>query len=185
MKHLPKLALALPALLTGCIVLTKSHIENDMARSFYTYAGPNADFRTVVVGNPFTDDQAKVDAVITGALNKGFDYLHTNFTTTPNDTERKPYKMVVVFDPPVVNSADICADPSAGKGGKAGEKLRVQMIFCEKEPMQEVTAELPRTASLAGSELQDALYSMIRDLHNQMDERERAASEGSDFVVVP
>lgn len=181
-KNLRHLMLLLPVLLAGCVVLSHSHLYGSDVRQFLSYAGAERDFNVVVVGNPFGDDKAAVDKVVTDALNRQFAYLNGNFTTSPGDSARSAYKMVAVFDPRQINTHDLCADPASAGGGPAGERMAIIMVFCGHRPFKEATVMLPRADSVNHRDLRTAIDMLALELDRDLERFDRDHSDQPTIV---
>ena len=87
--------------LGGC---TNERVVADIPSAAYTasevsYAGGDRDFWVIVQGNPFTVDQQQLDQAVTERMRNRIMGVRTNFTTRPNETARKLYRVVFVFNP--------------------------------------------------------------------------------------
>lgn len=129
------LATAAAFLLAGCA--DRTLIYNDTVTVGYSpteygYAAGRRDLATVVEGNPFDVEQEVFQDAVIAALNRHPPPLQpTNFTTTPGDSAREPYRAVFLFDVPVaVNSFRMCAEPRAVPQADTGSTFRVAAAFC-------------------------------------------------------
>lgn len=95
--------LLLSALVTACggnVRLTQQEVSPVYKASEFAYAGAGRDLRVVVAGNPFGGAQAEFDHAVTGYMQGNHWGQPTNFTTTPGETARETYHVVMLFNPP-------------------------------------------------------------------------------------
>ncbi|CAO3400340.1 hypothetical protein [Azospirillum palustre] len=134
MRMLPSLA-ALLLGASGLAACTNERVVASEPTSAYTrsevaYAASDRDLRVVLHGNPFglTPDRF-AEKVLPHMQDRVFG-VKTNLTTTPNDTARRDYKVVLAFNVSenTLNSA-LCTEgpiPTAPPGGP----IIVQGAFC-------------------------------------------------------
>jgi len=97
------LALFLGIFVTACggtVRLTQQEISPVYKASEFAYAGAGRDLKVVVAGNPFGGDQGEFGRAVTGYMQGNHWGQPTNFTTTPGDTARQTYHVVMLFNPP-------------------------------------------------------------------------------------
>jgi hypothetical protein len=95
-----------------------------------SYASTGRDFATEVHGNPFGGDQVAFKKAITDALQRYYVGPPTTFTTTPDATALRPYRVVFWFNPavPVPNQA-LCLQSELPSGPPSND-IVVQAAFC-------------------------------------------------------
>jgi hypothetical protein len=95
-----------------------------------SYASTGRDFATEVHGNPFGGEQAAFNKAITNALQRYYVGPPTTFTTTPDATALRPYRIVFWFNPaaPVPNQA-LCLQTELPSQPPSGD-IVVQAAFC-------------------------------------------------------
>lgn len=95
-----------------------------------SYGIGGRDAPVIVQGNPFGLERARFETTVTDAMQGHVMGVSTHFTTTPGDSARRDYRVVMVFNParPVV-SATLCAGPVATTP-PAGEEMVVVAAFC-------------------------------------------------------
>ncbi|MBP2227203.1 hypothetical protein J2847_000483 [Azospirillum agricola] len=133
-RALPALLLAGTALplLGGC--MNERVVANDPMPAYtlseVAYAASERDLRVVLIGDPFgLDPQSFAAKVLPSMQNRVFG-VKTTLTTTPNETARPDYKVVLAFN--IANttlSSAICGDapiPTRPPGGP----IVVQGAFC-------------------------------------------------------
>nr|WP_204367274.1 hypothetical protein [Methylobacterium sp. B34] len=99
-------------------------------RSEVAYAAGNRDLRVVLHGNPFGLPPDRFAEAVLPHMQDRVLGVKTNLTTTPNDTARRDYKVVLAFNvaETMLNSA-LCTEgpiPTAPPGGP----IVVQGAFC-------------------------------------------------------
>lgn len=95
---------ALLLILTACAVggvrLTQQEISPVYRASEFAYAGAGRDLRVFVVGSPFGGDREAFEQAVTGYMQGNHWGQPTNFTTTPGESARNNYHVVMLFNPP-------------------------------------------------------------------------------------
>lgn len=95
----------------------------------FRYAGADRDFRTRVVGNPFTVPRAVTERAVIAAMRGRDKGMRTNFTTMPRNTYRR-YHIVMLFNPTRTGSA-ACGTPERYAGtGQRGE-VSLAALLCD------------------------------------------------------
>jgi hypothetical protein len=84
----------------GGVRLTHQDISPVYTSGEFAYAGAGRDLRVVVAGNPFGGDRAEFDNAVTGYMKGNHWGQATNFTTTPGESARDTYHVVMLFNPP-------------------------------------------------------------------------------------
>lgn len=126
-------AVVCAALLLGaCVLETLSgHIYRVGAVHEFAYAAGGRDFKTIIIGNPFSQPKDQVDAAVTGAMQGNHPGPRTHFTTQPNDTAAPGYRITIMFNPPTaVDADDLCGDVSGLSAESASARLRMLAAFC-------------------------------------------------------
>lgn len=153
--------LGLNLLLGGCVVgsrVVESHASPIYSLSEFSYAAGGRDLRTVVQGNPFggpfgCDDPA-FGRTVTAIMQGKHAGPPTRFTTTPGESARPLYRVMMVFNPAeTIPSADLCAHetlrtkPARTKPATA-EPIELQAAFCRgSSTATAVTGYLPGATS--------------------------------------
>ena len=158
MRTISKLSLAVAMAValaaTGCASAVLMQSSNDTQTvpgvlGTFIYAGADRDMRTVVVGNPFSAPKAEVDQAITDNM-QGRNYgLPTHFTTTPGETARPGYSVVIMFDPPQgMAKDDICGETGKRLPEPPGDRIRMLTGFCAGDGLLSwVIASISRVAT--------------------------------------
>lgn len=96
------------------------------------YAGDDRDFWTVVLGNPFGVPQPVVDAAVTDAMADTRWGRRTNFTTTPDDSARTSYRIIMLINGNTAAGNRICGYQQGGPLGPGdhGGKVHVVATYC-------------------------------------------------------
>ena len=116
------------------------------------YAASGRDLRVVLHGNPYGADPQAFGRLVTGNMQNRVTGVQTNFTTTPNETARPDYRVVLAFNPAetMLNSY-LCGPqpiPTRPPLGAAGGAIVVQGAFCRGGgPLTSATGWLDRTGS--------------------------------------
>ncbi|MFQ5953846.1 MAG: hypothetical protein ACE5JZ_02130 [Kiloniellales bacterium] len=104
------------------------------------YAGDDRDFWTVVLGNPFPAPKPVVDSALTAAMATTRWGKRTNFTTTPDDSARRVYRIVMLLNGNTLTGYRICGyypDRPLGPGAHDG-KIHVVATFCRgQQPLSQ------------------------------------------------
>lgn len=169
MRMLPPLA----ALLLSAAALAACTNERVVAseptpaytRSEVVYAASDRDLRVVLHGNPFgLPPDRFAEAVLPHMQNRVLG-VRTNLTTTPNDTARRDYKVVLAFNvvENMLNSA-LCADgpiPTSPPGGA----IVVQGAFCRSgAALTSATGWLDRPQGTDDSDFRNLISDMTFSL---------------------
>jgi hypothetical protein len=92
-------------------------------------AGP---IRTVVRGNPFGMDEARLEGLVTDAMAAGVSGLDVRFTSYPEAAGAPEPHLVVLLNPVETGSSDVvCSDPDGLRTLPASEMLSVLAVFCD------------------------------------------------------
>ncbi|HYD30792.1 MAG TPA: hypothetical protein VEB64_08005 [Azospirillaceae bacterium] len=102
----------------------------------FSYAAGGRDLHTVVAGNPFGGDQAAFARRVTNLMQGKHFGPRTHFTTMPNETARRDYRVMMVFNPgDAMTATGLCereviptAPPSASTGQP--RSIQLQAVFC-------------------------------------------------------
>lgn len=127
--------LALTLIVNACaadVRLTQQEISPSYGPGEFAYAGADRDMRVIVVGNPFGIDQTAFDRIVTNNMQGNHWGPRTNFTTTPGASERKSYRVIMLFNPPIsLSGARLCRDdPSALPVEENEDKTVLFAAFC-------------------------------------------------------
>lgn len=142
--------LVLVAFASQALVVMDNQVHRSGYKSLFTYAAADRDLTTVVVGNPFPMPRPAVERAITDAMQGNHHGPRTRFTTTPSETARPSYRVVMMFDPPAtLNTYALCGDPAALSPSPAsGGEMRLWTAFCAAgKIVTEVRTRMPRVAS--------------------------------------
>jgi hypothetical protein len=127
--------LSVLALLPALAACGRDRVVADEVSPAYTaaevaYAASDRDLRVIIHGNPVGGSPQAFARTVTDAMQNKIMGVRSNFTTTPNETARRDYAVVLAFNPAetMLNSA-LCrggAIPTRPPGGT----LIVQSAFC-------------------------------------------------------
>lgn len=126
-------------LVTGCANLPRiwlygGYFDNAQTSAF-RFSGANRDFRTSVVGNPFTGSKAEIDDAVIAAM-KGEDKgIGTNFTLTPR-THYKNNHIVMLFNPERESAGKgACKSPRSLGQAASNAPLVLVALFCDGDSL--------------------------------------------------
>jgi len=117
----------------GVVRADRGEFGNQYSRSELFYAFDGREAAVTVVGNPFPVEQAALDRAVTETLERMPELPRADFTTTPGESARRAYRVVMVFVPavPVVGQALCAAPPPSGSRPVAGpDPVALQAAFC-------------------------------------------------------
>jgi hypothetical protein len=104
--------------------------------------------RTVVRGNPFGMDQARLESLVTSAMADGVAGLDVRFTAYPGTAAAPEPHLVVLLNPLETATPDaVCAAPDSVRTLPAGETLSVLAVFCQGDQALDAVRE---EATVAG-----------------------------------
>ena len=142
----------LPAILTASLLLagcTQGRPDpgtpGEQARRALAEQREQGPIRAVVRGNPFGMDEARRDALVSGAMAAGVSGLSVRFTTYPEAAAAPEPHLAVVLNPAESVAADTaCSAPDSMPTTAAGEMLSVLAAFCQGDrAMHAVREEAP------------------------------------------
>ncbi len=179
---LKRLALAallpLAACATGGVSLSHQEVDTAYSPGEFAYAGAGRDLRVDVVGNPFGGDRAAFAAAVTDAMQGRHWGQRTNFTTTPGETARPKYRVLMLFDPPVsLNAMRLCPEqPSALPTVAAGDEVVLFAAFCRDG--KSLTSIKGRVSGVAGA--RDPIFrELVGGVTNGLFPPERSRQRGN------
>lgn len=172
-RGLAQTVCALGALLvTGCAggpfgdMFTYSENYDGYDPSFFAYAGGGRDTRVVIRGNPLPVSQTVFEQAVIDAM-QGENYPPaTNFTTTPQNTARNFY-VVVLFNAPVGQSNQaMCGDPAALTPEPPDTRpIRVATAFCGSDAvLSRVKGQVSDLAGVQDPRLDRLMAQIVRRL---------------------
>ena len=133
---LPVLVILGSAVLAACV---NERVTASAPSSMYTpgeavYAASDRDMRVVVLGNPFGMDPQAFGRLVTDNMQGRIMGVQTHFTTTPNQSARPDYSVVLAFNPAETTlSSALCTGqpiPTMPPGVPPGGPITVQGAFC-------------------------------------------------------
>jgi hypothetical protein len=134
--------------LGGCSsTMTQAYLHRSGVPNSFAYAAGARDMTVVVVGNPFAVPKGELDRFVADAMQGRNHGPVTHFTTTPGDSARPGYRIVVALNTPMAFDAhDACGDVGTIPAAPPTERLRAVMAFCAKDTiLSEVTGSVPHT----------------------------------------
>jgi hypothetical protein len=113
----------------GAVRVTHPEIRSQYSMSEMFYALDRRDTEVVVNGSPFAGRSAA--AATTDVMNQVRIGPRTNFTVTPGDTARRPYRVVLAYDPAVpLTGIGLCARPEVPVRAERREEIALQGALC-------------------------------------------------------
>ena len=144
--------------------------------STFAYAG-GRDFRVVAIGSPFPAvPKETFEKIVTDSMQGRHWGPPVNFTTTPGETARGNYRIVMFFDPPVNSSGNnLCGDTARMVPERRPDTITLHAGFCVGDELQsEVKARMGRVDSPEDSPFRSMVGATIQTLIPPVDpHRER------------
>lgn len=128
-------ALALSVtVLTACeYTAYRSYVEPTYRPTVFNYAAGGRDLEVQTVGNPYAErgfgNQDFPEFIVASMQGRNLGQP-TNFTTTPGETARAEYKVVIAFNPVEPATYRSLCDGEV-QSGPTEEKVRVKAAFCQ------------------------------------------------------
>ena len=142
-------ALATLGLLAACGGITQSYaVYPSYTGSAATYAATERDLKLMVIGNPTALTKDLFERAVAAAMQGKNGQPGTRFTTTPGETWRQDYRVVIAFGAPISASGPAYCRYAAPPEPATGEPpIRVVLAFCDGERLlSEVLAMAPSLA---------------------------------------
>lgn len=133
---------------------------------YFRYAAVGRDFRTEIHGNPSAAPKRVFEAAVIDAMQGHTWGRPTNFTTTPSETARDGYRVVMVFSGDrSYGGKAACGGVDAASLAPVGGRIELQAAFCYRDRMlsQSHVAFEPFGA-IEGSDLDFAVSQAILQL---------------------
>lgn len=136
------------ALLAGCADLPlvyNQSVANVYNPTEFGYGAGRRDLTTVIRGDPFDMGQERFADAVIEVLNRHEPRPQpTNFTTTPGESARPAYRVLLLFDAPAaVSRLEVCRGSSAVPQVDPGDEVRVTAAFCRSGgALSSLTAEI-------------------------------------------
>ena len=123
--------------LAGCsneTITDLVYYERPGVPALFQYAAGGRDFRTVIHGNPSAASKEAFDAAVVAAMQGRNWAPATNFTTSPSQSAREGYRVVLVFsgDRYFPRKA-LCRDVDSAAVTPATGRVQLQAAFCFRE----------------------------------------------------
>ncbi len=100
-------------------------------QSQLAYATAGHQMKTGIQGNPFDVPEDTFVAAVTAAMRGANPGVPVTFSTDPTANTRRPYHVVVQFNPSVsLGGEALCGGESQASGSSSSGKLRVVAAFC-------------------------------------------------------
>ncbi len=123
--------------LAGCsngTITDLVYYERPGVPALFQYAAGGRDSRTVIHGNPSAASKEAFDAAVVAAMQGRNWGSPTNFTTSPSESAREGYRVVLVFsgDRYFARKA-LCGDVDSAALTPATGRVQLQAAFCYRE----------------------------------------------------
>ncbi len=117
-------------------------------QSQLAYATAGHQMKTRILGNPFDVPEDTFVTVVTTTMRGANPGVPVTFSTDPTANTRKPYHVVVQFNPPVsLGGEELCGGASQSSDGSSSGNFRVVTAFCYgDEVLSEAQAEAANVA---------------------------------------
>lgn len=164
------LSLLLAILVTACggnVRLTQQEISPVYKAGEFAYAGAGRDLRVVVAGNPFGGDKASFDRAVTGHMQGNHWGQPANFTTTPGESARESYHVVMLFNPPkTFPGMKLCRETPANLPSETtGDGIVLFAAFCRRnESLTEIKGRIGAAAGPADPNFGDLVAGVTNGL---------------------
>lgn len=151
----------------GGVRLTQQEISPVYKASEFAYAGAGRDLRVVVAGNPFGGDQGEFESAVTGYMQGNHWGQPTNFSTTPGETARQTYHVVMLFNPPkTFPGMKLCRENPADLPTEAKEAgIVLFAAFCRRnESLTEIKGYIEAAGGPADPNFGDLVAAVTQGL---------------------
>ncbi|MBE9553044.1 MAG: hypothetical protein IMF05_06250 [Proteobacteria bacterium] len=151
----------------GNVRLTQHEISPVYKASEFAYAGAGRDLRVVVAGNPFSGDHAEFEHAVTGYMQGNHWGQATNFTTTPGESARENYHVVMLFNPPkTFPGMKLCREKPADLPSEARDDGVVLFAaFCRRnESLTEIKGDIGAASGPADPNFGDLVAAVTQGL---------------------
>lgn len=147
------LALAASLPQAQAAIITQTEVYTPYQYNEFYAVADGQDFRVVIRGNPFAQGQEAFEREVLDALRNGIVGPRVNFTTTPNNADRRPdYRLVMMFGPARSVSGDtLCRrlDQAPPNPARTSEVV-MAIAYCRNE--QVLTEAWARTDAVSASD---------------------------------
>jgi hypothetical protein len=177
-------SLAMALMLGAC---SGSRVVSDNVSTAYSplefsAAAGGRDLATEVYGNPFPMDQTGFDRSVTDLMQGNHFGPPTHFTTTPDASANRLYKVVMVFNPAenIVNTR-ICGGGPIATDNRPGQPIRLQAAFCRGGTLTSTNGWAPAVASPQEPAFRDLITDTTFELFPLRDPNRSDSNCGAGF----
>ena len=178
-------SLAMALMLGAC---SGSRVVSDNVSTAYSplefsAAAGGRDLATEVYGNPFPMDQTSFDQTVTDLMQGKHFGPPTHFTTTPDASANRLYKVVMVFNPAenIVNTR-ICGGGPIATDNQPGQPIRLQAAFCRGGTLTSTNGWAPAVASPQEPAFRDLITDTTFELFPLRDPNRSDSNCGAGFA---
>ena len=150
----------------GATITSTAYNVPPSGPELFRYAAVGRDFRTEIHGNPSAAPKQVFEAAVIDAMQGNTWGRPTNFTTTPSQTAREDYRVVMIFSGDrSYGGKAACGSVDAASLAPVGGSVKLQAAFCYRDRMlsQSHVAFEPFGA-IEGSDLDFAVSQAILQL---------------------
>ena len=110
------------------------YYERTGVRQLFRYAAADRDFRAAIYGNPSAASKEAFDAAVIAAMQGSNWGPNTNFTTTPSESAREGYRVVMVFSGDRhYGGKAACRDIDPATLAPVTGRVQLQAAFCFRD----------------------------------------------------
>ena len=130
-------ALALAACGSGIVMVRSVGWRVHDVDDALQYAANGYDVALHVHGNPFDVAKSRLDGAVAAAMRGAHPGPPVIFTSNPDANVRRPYKVVMMFDPPLrLTPYRLCAETDLPAASPQQDRIIVMAAFCYGDGLQ-------------------------------------------------
>lgn len=129
------------------------------------YAGMDRDFWVIVQGNPYATPKAELDSAVISAMAQTRVGRFSNFTTTPDDSARRAYRVVLQMGGATVNGYSLCKTDPQSLASDQAVTGPVSITYClGGTPMTQVVTTLDGVANAGDPQFESRIKQAVTAL---------------------
>ena len=162
------------------------YYERTGVRQLFHYAAADRDFRAAIYGNPSAASKEAFDAAVIAAMQGSNWGPQTKFTTTPSESAREGYRVVMVFSGDrYYGGKAACRDIDSAALAPVAGRVQLQAAFCFRDQvLSEVRVRFDASRGLNDSALDHAVAQAVLHLFPLRDPYMEHDND-RDMIVVP